>query len=178
MSSNMTDIAAQSIASPRTTAPGRIRPFVAEDREPLRQLLVATDVFRAEEVEVAVELMDSAVEDPTQTDYVMATYVDHAGTVCGYYCYGSTPMTRSTFDLYWIAVDPALQGSGIGSALLSHCEQQIRAEGGSLVVVETSSLEKYEPTRRFYRRHAYDESARLQGYYAPDDDLIIFTKHL
>jgi hypothetical protein len=46
------------------------------------------------------------------------------------------------------------------------------------VVVETSSLPKYEPTRRFYRRQKYDEAARLRGYYAPDDDLVIFTKHL
>jgi ribosomal protein S18 acetylase RimI-like enzyme len=104
--------------------------------------------------------------------------VDQAGQVRGYYCYGPTPMTQSTFDLYWIAVDPTVHGAGIGSLLLTHCETSIRSSGGSLIVVETSSLAKYEATRRFYRRHQYDETARLRGYYAPDDDLVIFTKHL
>ena len=157
---------------------GHIRPFVASDREALRALIEATNVFRAEEVDVAVELMDAAIGDPRQRDYVLATYVDEAEAVRGYYCYGPTPMTQSTFDLYWIAVDPTLHGSGIGTLLLTHCEESIKNSGGSLVVVETSSLPKYEATRRFYRRHRYDETACLRGYYAPDDDLVIFTKHL
>jgi ribosomal protein S18 acetylase RimI-like enzyme len=144
----------------------------------LRALIEATKVFRSEEVDVAVELMDAAIDDPQQRDYVLATYVDETDNVRGYYCYGPTPMTQSTYDLYWIAVDPASHGSGIGSALLAHCEQRIAAAGGSLIVVETSSLPKYDATRRFYRRHRYDETARLRGYYAPDDDLVIFTKHL
>jgi ribosomal protein S18 acetylase RimI-like enzyme len=159
-------------------AKGTVREFRATDREPLRKILEATGVFRDEEVEVAIELMDAAVNDPAQTDYLLATYEDVRGTVCGYYCYGHTSMTRSTYDLYWIAVDPSCHGAGIGSALLEHCEHRIAASGGSLIVVETSSLPKYEPTRRFYRRHRYDETARLRGYYAPDDDLVIFTKHL
>jgi ribosomal protein S18 acetylase RimI-like enzyme len=167
------------LASPAMRHPtGRIRPFIPTDREPLCAVIEATNVFRPEEVEVAVELMDAAIYDPEQRDYVLATYVDEAGSVRGYYCYGPTPMTQSTFDLYWIAVDPALHGSGIGSMLLTHCEESMRSSGGSLVVVETSSLPKYEATRRFYRRHRYDETARLRGYYAPDDDLVIFTKHL
>ena len=162
-----------------TVAPtGRIRPFVASDRGPLRAVIEATNVFRAEEVEVAVELMDAAIDTPQQRDYVLATHVDETETVRGYYCYGPTPMTQSTFDLYWIAVDPTLHGNGIGSMLLTHCEESIKNLGGSLVVVETSSLPKYEATRRFYHRHRYDETARLRGYYAPDDDLVIFTKHL
>jgi ribosomal protein S18 acetylase RimI-like enzyme len=157
---------------------GLIREFRGSDREPLRKILEATGVFRKEEVEVALELMDASVNDPSQTDYLLATYEDEDGTVRGYYCYGHTSMTRSTYDLYWIAVDPTCHGGGIGSALLEHCERRIAASGGTLIVVETSSLPKYEPTRRFYRRHRYDETARLRGYYAPDDDLVIYTKHL
>jgi ribosomal protein S18 acetylase RimI-like enzyme len=157
---------------------GFIREFRGSDREPLRRILEATGVFRDEEVEVALELMDASVNDPSQTDYLLATYEDEGGTVRGYYCYGHTSMTRSTYDLYWIAVDPTCHGGGIGSALLEHCERRIAASGGTLIVVETSSLPKYEPTRSFYRRHRYDETARIRGYYAPDDDLVIYTKHL
>jgi ribosomal protein S18 acetylase RimI-like enzyme len=174
----MSDTLEHPVVESRSMPQGRIRAFQASDREPLRRILEATDVFRSEEVDVAVELMDAAVDDPAQTDYLLATYVDADDVVRGYYCYGHTSMTRSTYDLYWIAVDPSCHGAGIGSALLDHCERRIAASGGSLIVVETSSLPKYEPTRRFYRRHRYDEAACLRGYYAPDDDLVIFTKHL
>lgn len=174
----MAELTTEIPAAKTVLAKGLIREFRGSDREPLRKILEATKVFRDDEVEIAIELMDAAVNDPSQTDYVLATYEDEDGTVRGYYCYGHTSMTRSTYDLYWIAVDPACHGAGIGSALLEHCEQRIAAAGGTLIVVETSSLPKYEPTRRFYRRHRYDEAARLRGYYAPDDDLVIFTKYL
>lgn len=174
----MSDVLTTPTLSVTAVPTGRIRPFVASDREPLRKLIEATNVFRPEEVDMAVELMDEAIDDPHQQDYVLATYVDEVEVVRGYYCYGPTPATQSTYDLYWIAVDPTLHGSGIGSMLLKHCEESIKSSDGSLVVVETSSLPKYEATRRFYRRHTYDETARLRDYYAPDDDLIIFTKHL
>lgn len=174
----MSDVLTTPRPSVTAVPTGHIRPFVASDREVLREVIEATNVFRPEEVDVAVELMDAAIDDPQQRDYVLATYVDETETVRGYYCYGPTPMTQSTFDLYWIAVDPALHGSGVGSTLLRHCEASIRGAGGSLVVVETSSLPKYDATRQFYRGHRYDETARLRGYYAPDDDLVIFTKHL
>ncbi len=174
MSESTTEMASEKVGLVKDA----IREFRASDREPMRKILQATDVFRPDEVEVAVELMDASIADPDQKDYVLATYEDEAGAIRGYYCHGPTPMTVSTFDMYWIAVDPEVQGSGIGGALIRHCEESIRRLGGTLVVVETSSLPRYEPTRRFYRRHAYVESARLRGYYAPDDDLMIFTKHL
>ena len=155
-----------------------IRPFVASDREPLRAILQATGVFRKEEVEIAVELIDLASEEPTQTDYVLNSYADDDGTVRGYYCIGPTPGTASTYDLYWIAVDPGVQKSGIGTLLMKHCEELISSKGGKLIIVETSSLPQYTPTHRFYRRHKYESASRIRDYYGPGDDLMVFTKHL
>lgn len=154
-----------------------IRPFVKEDIPPLREILRATDVFKEEEITVAVELMEIVVEEPEQKDYVMATYVDEGDAVRGYYCIGPTPMTVSTFDLYWIAVDPAMQGKGIGKALNRHCEEYIVSKGGTLIVAETSSQPKYEKTRAFYLHNHYVEASRIKDYYAPGDDLVVYTKH-
>ncbi len=155
-----------------------IREFVKEDREPLRAIIEATKVFKPEEVDVALELMDAQITDPKQRDYVLRTYVDDGGTARGYYCIGQTPMTASTWDLYWIAVDPGMHGKGIGRELIVHCEEYIREQGGNLVFVETSSKPSYEPTRRFYIRMKYDEAARFRDYYAEGDDLIVYTKYV
>ena len=90
-----------------------IRPFTKDDMLPLKQILLATEVFRNEEIEVAVELMELVVEGPHQLDYIMFTSVDENNVVQGYYCVGPTPMTEVSYDLYWIAVAPAARRRGV-----------------------------------------------------------------
>jgi len=155
-----------------------IRPFQREDVQPLLEILRATKVFREEEIDVALELMEIVVGEKDQKDYVSFTLVDDLNTVRGYYCVGPTPMTASTYDLYWIAVDPSVHGQGIGTQLLRHCEEYVRSKGGTLIIAETSSQPKYESTRSFYRRHHYTESSRIKDYYAPGDDLVVYSKNL
>ena len=154
-----------------------IRKFEKADIEPLAEIVRATKVFHEEEVDVAIELMEIAANEKDQKDYFLYSYVDESGTLQGYYCVGPTPMTKSTYDLYWIAVHPRMHRKKIGRDLLEHCEQQVKGMGGTLLVVETSSQPKYEPTRKFYLRHQYTETAHIKDYYAPGDDLVIYTKH-
>lgn len=154
-----------------------IRKFEKADIAQLEELVRATKVFREEEIKVAVELMEIAANDKDQKDYVLYSYVDETNTVQGYYCVGPTPMTETTYDLYWIAVHPEVHRKKIGHELLEHCEEQVKSMGGKLLIVETSSQQKYEPTRRFYIRHQYEETARIKDYYASNDDLVIYSKY-
>lgn len=155
-----------------------IRPFQKQDLQPLVELVKATKVFRSEEVDVARELMEIVAEGEAQSDYVIYSYVDEQDIVRGYYCIGPTPMTESTYDLYWIAVDPQSHGQGIGKKLLMHCEEYIRDHGGRLVIAETSSTPKYDKTRAFYEHNNYTKASQIKGYYSPDDDLVVYIKYL
>ena len=155
-----------------------IRPFAKEDIAPLKEILLATQVFRAEEIEVAIELMEIVIEEPHQEDYVMMTSVDESHVVQGYYCVGPTPMTVSSYDLYWLAVDPKRYGSGVSRELLAHCESHVREHRGTKIIAETSSLPMYARTHAFYLKHGYQEEARIKDYYSAGDDLVIFTKQL
>src|SRR5437773_1702574 len=96
----------------------------------------------------------------------------------GYACWGATPGTVATSDLYWIVVDRQRQGSGVGTQLLREVESRLTADGRRLVVVETSSRADYAATRRFYEARGYTRAATIPGYYAPGDDLVIYTKDL
>ncbi|HWP83275.1 MAG TPA: GNAT family N-acetyltransferase [Bacteroidota bacterium] len=155
-----------------------IRPFHREDIEPMTEILRATGMFRPDEIEVAVELMEIVVNEPHQQDYMMYTSITEDGTVRGYYCVGPTPMTQGAFDLYWIAVHPSHQGKGIGREMMKHCEDLVRSQQGRLILAETSSQEKYAATNAFYQRAGFTASARVNDYYAPGDDLIIYTRYL
>lgn len=147
-------------------------------RARLESLVAGTELFRPGEVAVALELLDAALEG--DTDYRFLGAFDGAGPdeLVGYACWGPTPGTEGTFDLYWIAVDRSRQGTGVGSQLLAAVEGQAGREGCRLMVVETSSRADYAPTRGFYERRGYTRAATLPGYYAPGDDLVIYLKDL
>ncbi len=153
-----------------------IRPLRQSDAQPLRQLLIETEVFNSEEIEIALELIHTVLDKPEQKDYIIRVYDD--GVVLGYYCVGPTPATAATYDLYWIAVKPTSQGKGVGRILSSHAEELIRSLGGRLIVAETSSTTRYDRTRAFYVRTGYFEVARIREYYRVGDDLVVYGKYL
>jgi ribosomal protein S18 acetylase RimI-like enzyme len=102
---------------------------------------------------------------------------DLAGTLAGWICWGPTPCTVGTWDLYWMAVDPALHGAGVGTALLAEMERRL-AGRARLIVVETAGRADYLPTRRFYEARGYAAAARIADFYEPGDDLIVYVKKL
>jgi ribosomal protein S18 acetylase RimI-like enzyme len=155
-----------------------IRPMIPADRPAVLALIEATGFFRPDEIAVAEELIDIALDRPDQKDYGIVVDTDETGAVTGYMTYGPTPLTLGTFDLYWMAVDPKAQGKGVGKALVRWLEEYVRKQGGRLIVIETSSTEKYEPTRRFYVGLDYTEVARIPDFYGPGDGRVIYTKRV
>ena len=152
-----------------------LRPVGRAHRARLEQLTRSTGLFREEEVATAVELLYESLAGDDDYQFVGAFEDDQ---LVGYACWGATPGTVATSDLYWIVVDTARQGGGIGSQLLGEVERRLSADGRRLVVVETSSRADYTPTRGFYETRGYTRTATIPGYYAPGDDLVIYTKEL
>jgi len=140
--------------------------------------LQATNRFSPVEIEVALELIDIYLNQPQQKDYRFYCAGDESEIVAGYVCFGPTPMTEGTYDLYWIAVDPERQRQGVGDLLLAFVEAEVQREHGRLLMIETSSQPKYDPTHFFYRKHHYREIARIPDFYAEADDRVIYCKKL
>ncbi|HQL09975.1 GNAT family N-acetyltransferase [Oligosphaera ethanolica] len=154
-----------------------IRPTHETDAPSIHAILVDTAMFTDAEVEVADELIDIFLHKAGQKDYIMHSAVDQdSGAPVGYVCFGPTPATESTWDLYWIAVDPKQQGRGIGRQLLRFAEEQCRNMGAKLIIIETSSQPKYQPTQHFYTGNGYIVEARIKDFYAAGDDRLIYTR--
>ena len=163
--------------------------FGVEQVDRLERILRATGVFSPDEVRVARELLEDAsaagarmggTQDPecSPPPYSFLGSFTPDGELVGFACYGPTPGTDRTYDLYWIAVDPGHGRAGIASHLIDEVERRLQGQTARLLVVETSSRSDYLPARRFYARCGYAEAARVAGFYAPDDDRIILTKRL
>ena len=152
-----------------------LRPVGRAQRAPLERLVRATERFRETEVQTALELLDEALAGDHDYRFIGAYDGD---ALVGYACWGPTPGTEGTHDLYWIVVDSVRQGQGIGATLLRHVAAVLTANGGRLLVAETSGRADYALTRGFYEKHGFTRAATIPGYYAPGDDLVVYTKDL
>jgi D-alanine-D-alanine ligase len=149
-----------------------VGPLSPHHRPQLEAIVRGTGVFSDAEIAVALELFDEPAGD-----YEFIGAFD-SGRLVGYACFGSTPSTDRTYDLYWIAVHPDAQRSGVGAALIAEVERQLEERRARLLVIETSSRPDYASTRTFYRKRGYDEAARLRDFYAPGDDRVVLSKRL
>lgn len=162
-----------------------VRTMEADDRSAILRLVQATGNFNEDEVAIAKELIDIVVEQPDQKDYyayvaypTSMTETDRDSKISGFLLIGPTPATTGTYDMYWIAVDPAYQGQGVAQLLDSTAVDFVRARSGYLLIAETSSQPSYERTRAFYHKQGYSVVARIPDYYKPGDDLIVFGKRV
>ena len=155
-----------------------VRPIEAGDREAIRALVAGTGAFKPHEVDVAMELVEIALTQKGQDDYHPYVLAEEDGTVVAYACFGKNPMTKATFDLYWIATRADRMGKGYGRAILSFVEEEVRRCGGRLLVIETSSQESYGTQRLFYEKTGCILAARLPDYYDDGDDKLIYLKKI
>lgn len=146
-----------------------------DDRDAVQQIVAATGFFRSDEIDVAVELVDTRLKIGDASGYHFI-FAEKDGNVVGYACYGPIACAIGSYDLYWVAVDPACQGRGIGGLLLKEVERRIEQEGGRHIYIETSGRPQYEPTRTFYEHCGYELAAVLKDFYDTSDDKVIWRK--
>ena len=152
-----------------------VRAFEARDRPAAARALEACGAFREEEIEVALGVVDDALADPD--GYILLAAVGD-GATRGFVCAGSTPLTASTWHVYWICVHPEAWSRGAGRALEERLEALVLARGGERLVVETSGRPDYARARRFYEAAGYRSAGRIADYYGPGDDCVFYCRVL
>ena len=182
-----------------------IRKLEKNDREQILRILTDTKHFNDDEIKVAMELIDIYLNDANQKDYIIYVSADDdakkevnslsfpaksghggeaglpaagSGRVSGYICYGLRPLTDWTYDLYWIAVDPDIHGKGLGSGLVKHMEEDLKARSGRIALIETSGKAEYENERKFYSKNGYEVQTIIKDFYRSGDDLFVYRKYL
>ncbi len=153
-----------------------IRPATPGDTPALLSLTAGTGYFKPLEVETLEGVLND-FHATNRDEFGHRCFVwEEAGRVLGYVYHAPEEMTDRTWYLWWIAVAADQQGHGLGGKLLAFAEADIRTLGARLFVVETSTTEHYEPTRRFYLKHGYTAAASIPDFYADGDGMAVFTK--
>ncbi len=149
--------------------------MTSKDNSAVMRILKNTPEFTPAEVVLADEVISDFLFSPSGSGYFILVF-EMDSRVVGYVCYGPTPITEGTWDIYWIAVDHTIQGKGIGRQLMDAAEENIKKANGRLILVETSSKPGYEKTNLFYQRIGYTEVCRIKDFYMIGDDQITYEK--
>src|SRR5262245_26425969 len=126
-----------------------IRPTQPDDTPHLVAMTQATGMFRPIEIEALREVLDDYYAEEQQRGHRCVCY-EKDGKVLGFAYHAPTPMTDRTWHLYWIVVGKDIQARGLGTKLLRHVEEDIKAQNGRVLFIETGSVPHYEKTRQFY----------------------------
>jgi ribosomal protein S18 acetylase RimI-like enzyme len=148
-----------------------------EDIRNVREIVTSTGFFYDFEIPVAVELVEDRLKEGEDSGYFFI-FVELQGKTVSYSCYGPIAGTDAGYDLYWIVTHNDYRGLGIGKKLLDETHRIVKNRGGRYIIAETSSLEKYTPTRLFYEKNEYSKDAVIKDFYMINDDKVIYVKRL
>ena len=154
-----------------------VRALRSDDRPYLVDALRSGRTFTEEEIGVALELIDNAL-DQGEHDYAVRVADADDRQAAGYLCFGRTPMTAATYDLYWLVTHAQARGRGVASSLVRAMEDELRSVRAQSVRVETSLKESYGAARSLYQKLGYPMLAQFPDFYRPGDDLLVYYKRL
>ncbi|OFZ26701.1 MAG: hypothetical protein A2381_17060 [Bdellovibrionales bacterium RIFOXYB1_FULL_37_110] len=148
-----------------------IQPIKITDKAKLVNLLEDISLFTPDERAVALELLEDT--SPSSDYHFLGTFEDN-GELSSFICFGPTPMTHGTFDMYWVGTADHHQRKGLARKLFNEMNMVLKKQNARMVRIETSGKDNYVSTRSFYENIRLVEEARLKDFYSVGDDLIIY----
>ena len=193
MMSNISMVSSNQVAAARL----RVMPSVEDDRRGITDILLDSGIFNRSDAECVDGMFGEAFTRPGDDNYrFLSCWEDGAwpgafderatghdlvrdgSRLAGFACYGREALTQGTWDLFWVCVSSTARRKGAGRALLAEVLRRAQQERVRLVVIYTSSTDKYAPARRLYESMGFERTAIVPDYYAGNDDLYIYTQRL
>jgi ribosomal protein S18 acetylase RimI-like enzyme len=149
-----------------------IRATTAADQPGLKAVIDAIGLFPS-------EMLDGMLAPYLARDFSEGFWLtlDEGGPVGVAYC-GPERMAPGAWNLWLIAVHPDRQRRGHGTALLREVERALAMRGERILLIETSGLPEFAPTRAFYGTCGFTEEARIRDFYQDGEDKVVFRKAL
>lgn len=150
-----------------------IRKVTQQDFEGLRNVVDSSGLFPSEYLE---EMISDYFGNPATQDIWLTKVEDDKSLAVGY-C-APEKFTEGTYNLYAIGVLQEHQGKGIGREMMQYLESFLKEQSARVLIVETSSDEQFNLTRKFYKDLGYDHEATIRDFWQEGEDKVIFWKKL
>lgn len=156
----------------------RVEPVTFTERTQLLAIAIATGLFTADEAEglLGGVLDRLASRDLAPGDSALVCRTLPGGTVVGWTYFAADQHADGVWNVWWLGVDPGSHGTGAGALLLRHAEAHAAAQGGRLMIIETSAKDSLARARRFYAKEGYSECGCIPDFYGEGDDKVIFSR--
>lgn len=153
-----------------------IKPVTPATKPAVLNVAESCGLFQPEEVGELNGMIDALIAGELEGHQWLALEED--GLVKGAAYFAPETFADGVWNLYFIGVLAERQGKGLGTALLKYVEDELRASGQRILIIETSGLDGFELTRKFYDQHGYTVEARIRDYYQEGEDKVVFWKKL
>lgn len=100
----------------------------------------------------------------------------HARGVVGLHHYSWGP--PENVWLAWFAVEPARQGQGLGTRLITAVEAEASRMGYQKLFIETYASETFEVARNFYENRGYRRAGCIDDYLSGGTAMVVFMRRL
>lgn len=150
-----------------------IRKVQIQDLIGLKEVLDSSELFPS-------EYLDDMISDyfnNAETEDIWFTCIENNQPIAIGYC-APEKLTNGTYNLYAIAVRKEFQGQRIGHKMMHFIEDLLLKNGKRVLIVETSSIEHYALTRKFYDKLGYRQEAVIKDFWDDGEDKVIFWKKL
>jgi len=151
----------------------QIRKVIKSDLADLKEVLNTIELFPAEMLE---DMISNYFNHPETADIWFTATQDEKPIAIGF-C-APEKMTEGTYNLYAIGIKKDLQGQGIGGAMMTYIEDDLKSKGHRILLVETSGSADFELTRAFYLKKGYTKEATIRDFWQAGEDKVIFWKKL
>ena len=154
-----------------------VMPSTLDDRQGICDILLNSGIFNQSDAECVDQMFGEAYSKASEDNYQFISCWE-GDQLAGFACFGRESLTQGTWDLFWVCVSSTARRKGAGRALFAEVQQRATREHVRLIVIYTSSTDKYAPARRLYESMGYTRTAVVADYYAENDDLFIYTQRL
>lgn len=135
-----------------------------------------TGAFHPGELDVLREVLEETFEPHDGVPHYILREERDGGRLLGFIIFGRTPLTRYGWDIYWLVVDKSVHRRGVGRRLVSMMQRHVLdLHETAIIRIETSGKKEYDHVRKFYTNAGFVEVGRIPDFYAPGDDLVIFS---
>lgn len=148
----------------------------ATDKPALLHVAESCGLFQTEELSELGGMVDAFLTGELEGHQWLTLREGNQVKAAAYYA--PETFADGVWNLYFIGVLSDQQGKGHGSAILRYVEQKLANQGQRILIIETSGLDGFELTRKFYDQHGYTLEARIRDYYQEGEDKVVFWKKL
>jgi len=149
------------------------RKATKQDIPGITQILNTIELFPPEMLK---EMMEDYLNNPTSQD-IWFTAIENGQPIGFGYC-APEKLTEGTYNLYALGVRSDVHGKGTGKHLMNFIENDLKQKGHRLLIIDTSSKEEFQKTRKFYEKLNYTKEAVIRDFWEEGDDKVTFCKKL